>query len=34
MLNRKENPETVVVSGFLDVRKRNRLSLGVIGHPF
>jgi hypothetical protein len=27
----KENPETVAVSGFLNVRKRNRLSLGELG---
>ena len=26
----KENPETVVVSGFLNVLKDNRLSLGVM----
>ena len=34
MKRHKENPETVAVSGFLNIRKRNRLSLGVFGVPF
>ena len=29
-VQKKENPETIAVSGFWNVRKRNRLSLGVM----